>query len=157
MPKNMNAVAITYQIVNKTDSDLKVKLFPLLTCRYFHTVVDSVKTPWNFNQTSNNAQFQTTFQHPQATILCRISNGNFKEGINWVNRLYYRDEAMRGETNLDDCFQPGYFEFQIPPQSEKEFAVTAAINVSSQEAKDNLYSIGNTINQINQTFQQELG
>ena len=157
MPKNTNAVAVIYQIANKTDSEIKIKLFPLLTCRYFHTVLDSAKTPWNFNQTSNNTQFQTTFQHPQATILCRISNGNFKEGINWVNRIYYRDEAMRGEANLDDCFQPGYFELQIPPQTEGEFAVTAAISSAIQEAKASLDSIGNTIDGIKQTFQQELG
>ena len=157
MSKNTNAVAVTYQISNKTDSEIKMKLFPLLTCRYFHIVVDSARTPWNFNQTSNNTQFQTTFQHPQATILCRISNGNFKEGINWVNRLYYRDEAMRGEANLDDCFQPGYFELQIPPQTEGEFAVTAAISGSIQESKASLDSIGNTIDGIKQTFQQELG
>ena len=157
MPKNMNAIVVTYQIANKINSDVKVKIFPLLTCRYFHTVVDSAKTPWNFNQTSNNAQFQTTFQQPQATILCRISDGDFKEGINLVNRLYYRDEAMRGETNLDDCFQPGYFELQIPSQTEKEFAVTAAISASSQEAKTSLDSIGNTIDAIKQTLQKEIG
>ena len=157
MPKNVNSVAVTYQISNKTDSDVKMKLFPLLTCRYFHTVIDSVKTPWNFNQTSNTTQFQTTFQHPQATILCRTTEGEFNEGINWVNRVYYRDEAMRGETNLDDCFQPGFFELQIPPQVEREFAVTVAIDASSQEAKASLDSVGNTIDDIKQTFQKEIG
>jgi len=156
MPKNLNSVALTYQISNKTNYDVKMKLFPLLTCRYFHTVIDSVKTPWNFNQTSSATQFQTTFQHPQATILCRATEGEFKEGINWVNHVYYRDEAMRGETNLDDCFQPGYFELQIPPQAEREVAITVVIDASSQAAKASLDSIGNTIDGIKQSFQQEL-
>ena len=51
---------------------------------------------------------------PEAAILCRSTEGEFKEKINWVDRLYYRAEAERGEKSVDDCFQPGYFELQVP-------------------------------------------
>ncbi len=39
MPKNKNAVAVTYKVNKQNNSDVKVRLYPLLTCRYFHTVV----------------------------------------------------------------------------------------------------------------------
>jgi predicted glycogen debranching enzyme len=47
MPKNKNAVAVTYRIINNNDSDVKIRLYPLLTCRYYHTVVYKAKIPLN--------------------------------------------------------------------------------------------------------------
>jgi predicted glycogen debranching enzyme len=156
MPKNKNTVAITYKLANKNSYDVKIRLYPLLTCRYFHTVVDRLRIPLNFNIASNGTQFQATFQRPQATIVCRSTDGEFKEAINWVDRLHYRDEALRGETNVDDCFQPGYFEVEVPPNVEKEFAVSCAVSYESQEAREILDSVGSTISGIKDTFNQEL-
>ena len=156
MPKNKNAVGVTYKLTNKSVFDVKVRLYPLLTCRHFHTVVDRLRIPLNFNLTSSGTQFQTTFQRPQATIVCCSTDGEFKQKVNWVDRLHYRDEALRGETNMDDCFQPGYFELQVPAETEKEFAVTCAVSYESQEARDILDSVGSTISEIKDTFNQEL-
>jgi len=156
MPKNKNAVAITYKLTNKCVLDAKVRLYPLLTCRYFHTVVDRLRIPLNFNLASNGTQFQATFQRPQATIVCRSTNGEFKEGVNWVDHLHYRDEALRGETNVDDCFQPGYFEVEVPANVAKEFAVSCAVSYESQEAREVLDSVGGTINGIKDTLNREL-
>ena len=146
MPKNKNAVAVIYKVANKNNSDVKVRLYPLLTCRYYHTVVYRPRVPLNFTQKSTSTQFQATFQRPQATIVCRITDGEFKEKVNWVNHMHYRDELERGEADVDDCFQPGYFEVQVPANAEKEFAVTCAVSHESQEAQEILDSFGNTIN-----------
>ena len=83
IPKNKNIVAITYKLTNKNNSEAKVRLYPLLTCRYYHTVVYQSRVPLNFTLRSNGALFQATFQRPQATIVCRITDGEFKEKINW--------------------------------------------------------------------------
>ncbi len=156
MPKQKNVVAISYKVTNKNSSDVKVRLFPLLTCRYYHTVVDRSKIPLNFTIRSNGARFQAIFQRPQATIVCRSTEGEFKEKVNWVNRLNYRDEALRGETNVDDCFQPGYFEVQVPPNAEKEFAITCAVSHESQEANEISEKFGSTIGDVKEIFNQEL-
>ncbi len=156
MPKNKNAVAVTYKITNKNSSDLKIRLYPLLTCRYFHTVIYRLRAPLNFTLKNTSTQTQATFLNPQAAIICRITEGEFKEKVNWVNHIHYRDELQRGEADVDDCFQPGYFEVQVPANAEKEFAVTCAVSHESQEAQEILDSIGNTIIEIKELYNQEL-
>jgi predicted glycogen debranching enzyme len=156
MPKNKNTVAITYKLANKNSYDIKVRLYPLLTCRYYHTVVYRLRIPLNFTLKSTSTQFQATFQRPQATIVCRSTDGEFKEQVNWVNHIHYRDELSRGEADVDDCFQPGYFELQVPANVKKEFAVTCAFSHESQEAIEILDSVGSTISTIKGAFNQEL-
>ncbi|MCL5949076.1 MAG: glycogen debranching enzyme N-terminal domain-containing protein, partial [Candidatus Bathyarchaeota archaeon] len=156
MPKNKNAVAITYKLTNKNNTNVKVRLYPLLTCRYYHTVVYQARIPLNFNLKSAGTQFQATFQRPQATIVCRSTDGEFKEKVNWINHLHYRDEALRGEADVDDCFQPGYFEVQVPANVEKEFAITCAVSHESQEANEILDAVGGTLSSIKDAFNQEL-
>src|SRR5665647_2354383 len=156
IPKNKNIVVITYKLTNKNNSEAKVRIYPLLTCRYYHTVVYQSRVPLNFNLRSDGALFQATFQRPQASIVCRITDGEFKEKINSVNHIHYRDELLRGEADVDDCFQPGYFEVQLPANGEKEFAVTFAVSHESQEAQEILGSIGSTFEEVNASLKREL-
>ena len=156
MPKNKNAAAITYKLTNKNNSDVKVRLYPLLTCRYYHTVVYQSRFPLNFVLKSGGKQFQATFQRPQATIVCRITEGEFKEGVNWVTHIHYRDERLRGEADVDDCFQPGYFEVQVPADGEKEFAVTCAVSHEPQEALEISDGLGGDIKIVKDAFNQQL-
>ena len=138
MPKNKNAVSAIYKVNNQNNSNVKFRIYPLLTCRYFHNVVDRHKKPVDFTQKSGYKEFEVTFQHPQATFVCQSSDGEFREEINWVDSLFYRDEAEREESSTDDCFQPGYFELQVPTLTEKQFAITITVNHSSQTANESL-------------------
>ena len=156
MPKNKNAVSVIYRVSNKNNFEAKLKIYPILTCRYFHKVKDRLKNPLGFTQKSIGKELETAFQNPEATILCRSTDGEFKEKINWIDRLFYRTEASRGEASSDDCFQPGYFEVQVPAKEEKEFAVSFAVNHESQTAREALTSVGNTIDEVNASFNQEL-
>jgi predicted glycogen debranching enzyme len=156
MPKNMNAVSVFYRICNKNVFDAKIRIYPLLTCRHFHSVVDRWKTPLDFTQKSRVKELEAAFQGPEATIVCRTTDGEFKEKINWIERLFYRVEAFRGEASIDDCFQPGYFEVQVSAESEKEFAVAAALNTETRGARDILDNIGSTVNEIKSLFNREL-
>ncbi len=156
LPRQKNAVSILYNISNQNASEAKVRLYPLLTCRYFHTVIDRMRIPLNFTQESGSSSFQTSFLRPEATITCRITEGKFVEGLNWVERLHYRDEAERGEADFDDCFQPGFFELVVPAKSEKEFAVTCAASLQAQEAQQILDSIGKTAQEVDTALTLEL-
>ena len=142
LPKDKNVAVVLYHAKNRNSADLKIRLYPMLTCRYYHTVIDRMRVPLNFTQESNSRDFQITFMRPQATLVCRVTEGKFVEGLNWVERLHYRDETMRGEDDLDDCFQPGFFELQVPAGSELDFAVTCAVSQESRDAPQILDSVG---------------
>ncbi|MCL2358608.1 amylo-alpha-1,6-glucosidase [Candidatus Bathycorpusculum sp.] len=151
-----NVTAIAYHITNHNNTPLKIRLYPLLTCRYYHNVIDRFRVPLNFTQESNLKDFQVMFMRPQATIMCRITDGVFIEGLNWVERLHYRDEATRGEADFDDLFQPGYFELQIPALSKKDFAITCAASLEGKTAAQILDSAGTTSQEIDHMLSAEV-
>ena len=154
--RNQNAVSVIYKVSNKNSLDAQVRIYPLLTCRHFHNVLDQWRNPLYFAQKSSGNELETTFQNPEATILCRSTDGEFKEKINWIDRVFYRMEASRGEASSDDCFQPGYFELPLPANAEKEFAVSFAVNHESQAAREVLDSVGKSIVEVKDSFNREL-
>ncbi|HSV48820.1 MAG TPA: amylo-alpha-1,6-glucosidase [Candidatus Acidoferrales bacterium] len=151
-----NAVAVLYQAINHNAFDAKIRLYPLLNCRYYHNVTDNTRAPLYFTQQNSNQTTQVTFQHPQATTLCRVTEGRFVEGLNWVKRLHYRDESSRGEASFDDCFQPGYFEVDLPANAPKVFSVTCATGRSAPQVKEEMNSLGATTQEIQKAFGVEL-
>ena len=56
-------------------------------------------------------EVELSFNSPDACITTRAIKGKFNGRPNWIDKLYYREEESRGESNTDDCYQPGYFEF----------------------------------------------
>ncbi len=156
MLKNKNAVSVIYKVTNKNSAEAKIKIYPLLTCRYFHNVINQSKNPLEFTQQSRSNKLEVAFQRPEATIICRTTSGTFKEKINLVPHLHYRDEASRGEADTDDCFQPGFFEVQIPAELQSKFAVTTAVSPQRKVARDLMDSFGSTINDIKDAYNQEL-
>jgi predicted glycogen debranching enzyme len=156
MPRSKNAVAVIYEVSNSNASTSKLRIYPILTCRYYHTVIDRKKANLNFTQESKETSLKLTFKHPDVSIACRITDGKFFPGLNWVERLHYRDEATRVEADFDDCFQPGYYEVAIPAQSNAKCAITCAASHSSVDAAQILDSIGETANDINTAFLIEL-
>ena len=152
MPKGKNVVSAIYKVANRGASEAKLAIYPMLTCRHFHTTTNRAANPLQFTQKSSRRDSETVFQQPTATILCRTTDGEFHEEINWVDDLFYRAEAARGEASSDDCFQPGYFEVILPAQGEKVFAVSAAADIDGQAAREVLDSAGKTISEVNASF-----
>jgi predicted glycogen debranching enzyme len=96
MPKGKNAVSAIYKISNNSDVGAKITIYPLLTCRYYHNVVNRWKNPQDITLKQNGKEVQLTFNNQEAIVTCRITDGEFKEKINWVERMHYRDDESRG-------------------------------------------------------------
>src|SRR3989304_1905474 len=126
MPREKNAVAVIYNVLNGNSADVKIRIFPLLSCRHFHSVIDRTRNPLDLSQQQNGREVEGTFNAPNAAIMVRATEGEFLEKKNWVERLYYREEDKRGETSTDDCYQPGCFEIPVSPKQKEEFAIITA-------------------------------
>ena len=156
MPREKNAVAVVYKVLNNNDFEVKIRIFPLLSCRHFHSVVDRWRNPLGLSQQQNGREVEVTFNIPKATIIARATEGEFIEKTNWIERLYYREEDRRGESNTDDCYQPGYFEIPVSSKRNEEFAIVTAASESSQESKENLEAIGTTMYDVESLLEREL-
>src|SRR3990170_7124217 len=64
MPKEKNATAVVYRVLNGNDSEAKLRVFPLLTCRHFHSVVDRWRNPLDFSQKQNGREVELAFNTP---------------------------------------------------------------------------------------------
>jgi len=157
MPRGKNATVAAYNVQNGNGFAVTVKIFPLLTCRHFHTVVDKCRNPLTFSQQQNSrTEVQLIFSAPKATVTIRATQGEFKARPNWIDHLYYREEAARGESSLDDCYQPGFFEVTVSPRQEADFAVVAVANENSPQNEADLGEIDATMNDVKQAFMWEL-
>ncbi len=157
MPQEKNAVITLYRVVNRSDSDINIRITPLVTCRHFHSVVDRWRNPLRFSQQQNGTQeVQLTFSVPAAAITLRTTEGMFHEKPNWIERLLYREEAFRGESSIDDCYQPGHFETTIAAKKEGKFAVSAVASENAAENTQVLDEICGTTSDAERLLNREL-
>jgi predicted glycogen debranching enzyme len=156
MPKEKNAVAAAYKVLNQSMTEARIRVYPLLTCRHFHSVVDRWKNPLDFSQQQNGGEIEFAFNNPQATVTLRSTTGQFNEKATWIERLYYREEASRGESSADDCYQPGYFEVVVPHKRERDFAIVTVASESSQECREMLDGFGNAMYDVEGQLRSEL-
>ncbi|MEM3378072.1 MAG: amylo-alpha-1,6-glucosidase [Candidatus Bathyarchaeia archaeon] len=152
MPKKKNAVAVIYQALNNNEA-VTFRIFPLLTCRHFHSVRQ--RASMSFSQQQESNKVTVSFDAPKATIAAQTTLGNFVEKPVWIERLYYREEANRGESHLDDYYQPGYFELELP-HGLSEFAIVSAASENSQECATVLETLGNSISSVKAQLASEI-
>jgi predicted glycogen debranching enzyme len=155
MPKQKNSVTALYKVLNRSASEAKIRVYPLLTCRHFHTVIDRRRNPLFVKQNYKADEIEVNSDSPQATIASRSTAGKFIEKAQWIEHLHYREEADRGEGNMDDCYQPGYFEVQVPHNGEKDFAITTVASADSEESNKLLNALSNTVFEVNAQLTSE--
>src|SRR4030067_800022 len=156
MPTDKNITIAVYHIQNGS-REAQIRIFPLLTCRHFHSVVDRSMNPLNLSQKqSDRREVQIISSIPEVTTTLRATNGEFHEKPIWIERLRYREDEMRGESSVDDCYQPGYFEVTVPANEKKEFGVITAASEDSQQNVKIQNAIGSTVTDIERVFQREL-
>jgi hypothetical protein len=81
----------------------------------------------NFQQTQTPTRSPSFLPNQHVAITCQCTHGKFNPDINWIEKLHYRIDASNGESSIDDCFQPGFFEVNVPV-GESKFAVVAGVN-----------------------------
>jgi predicted glycogen debranching enzyme len=156
MPRERNVTVIIYSLANNSDSEAQLKIYPLLSCRHFHSVVDRRQTLIEFTQTNDDKEVELAFANPKASVALRATSGGLTPKPNWLDRLLYREEAARGESSMDDCYQPGYFEVTVPPKRQERFAVVAAASETSEQCRDDLDSVGFSMYDVDGLVQKEL-
>ena len=135
MPHEKNATAIIYKILNKNIFDVKIQVFPLINCRHFHSVTDRSKNPWQFAQKLADNGVNVSFPDiPQSMLLMKTADGRYYDAGKWIERIYYREDAMRGENCFDDCYQLGYFEVNVEASKNRDFAITAVADKNEADA-----------------------
>jgi predicted glycogen debranching enzyme len=156
MPNGKNAVVALYKILNRNDSDVKIQIFPLVSCRHYHSVVDRWRDLLEFVQKPSGKGVELQFNIPKVALVAEATDGQFQKKVRWVERLYYREEALRGESNLDDCYQPGHFEIEASANRNKEYAIVTVADESVEKAREILDDMRVNMYNLESLFEKEL-
>jgi predicted glycogen debranching enzyme len=130
-----NAVTSLYSVLNRENLDFKIKVFPIVNGRHFHSVTDRLKSSVDFVQKQDGARVEISLKPDSAFLIMNITGGQYLAGGKWVERMYLREEANRGESCFDDCYQPGYFEVNVKAGEDKDFAITAVAGEDRDSAR----------------------
>lgn len=155
MPHKKNIVIALYTFLNGTENQAKAKFFPLLSNRRFHSVINHLKEPISFRQEQDELKVKLTFADPKSTVITVATAGEFVEKPNWVERLHYREESVRGEIDTDDCYQPGYYELPLEAHKETRIALITAASEDAKQAETVLNSVGSRTMDIDQLLASE--
>jgi len=155
MPYKKNATLSTYRILNRNNVNATLRVFPLINWRHIHAVTDRSKIGWEFVQGRGDKESDMQFGVPDSVLMLRATGGHYHADGRWVEKLYYREDAQRGESSLDDCYQPGYFELDVKAQKSADFAIVAVVAGEESEARRAFAQLPTTTRDVGALLQQE--
>lgn len=118
-----NQTAIRYRYL-WGDEPLALRLFPLITCRDYHHVLQA--NDWPFLQEVLNPGAVLLEAYPGAPLLTlEVSSGRYQAAPRWYYRLEYPVEAERGLEAREDLFNPGVFTLDLRPGQSALVLATA--------------------------------
>ena len=157
MPYKKNAIIIAYEAFNPREKKVSIRSSPLINSRHFHNVTNKDNLAWNFVQKRFEQGIIVQPSDPLSTLILSSNNGEgFVQGGNWVEKIYFRVDASRRESCMDDYFRPGWFEFHVAPKERKRFHVLATAGKSEEEAQNLFSSIHRGSEDVDILFGQEL-
>jgi len=157
MPHGKNVTIVVYDVVNSHDKEAEIRVSPLINSRHFHAVTDKDSIDWNFTQRQFEQGVTIQQSFPMSALIFFSDKGQYlADKGEWVGNIYYRVEASRGESCLDDGFQPGSFELHVDSKDTKKFYVLTVAGKSEEEAKEVISSIPKGLEDIEALYSQEL-
>ena len=156
MPHEKSAVVTVYSVLNKSDFDVKIRVSPLINWRHFHSVTDRWNIHWEFVQKRGAKEVDIRFGVPRSTLLMTATGERYLADGKWIEKIYFREEAKRGESCLDDCYQLGHFEASIEPKKKGTFAITAVADKNEGDAQRILAKMPVTMNDVEAFYAKEM-
>jgi predicted glycogen debranching enzyme len=153
--REQNEAFVLYRILNDSDFDVRVRVFPLVNWRSFHSVTDRGKTRLELVQRQEDAGVTIAFGSPPSVLMLKATGGRYTAMGKWVEKVYYREEAARGESCVDDCYQSGFFEVEVKARKNENFAITAAAGESEDAAKKTMEEVPMTLYDVESVYEKE--
>jgi predicted glycogen debranching enzyme len=150
-----NVTIVLYKVLNRSGLGVRIRIFPLANCRHFHSVTDRRSLIGEPMQKCESNQTLVSFASPKSALIIGVLGGTYHPNERWVERLYYREEAKRGESCLDDWYQGGFFESEVRDGGNGDFAVVAVADEKADVARVVFYQMPETILDMKALFEKE--
>jgi predicted glycogen debranching enzyme len=155
MSYGKNATITLYSISNGKSFDVKLQVFPIINGRYFHSVTNRSELQVEFVQKQDDAKVEVRLESSQSVLMMTATDGHYFARGKWVERMYLREEAYRGESCFDDCYQPGYFRTSVKAGESKDFAIVAIAGEDVGGARETLAEMPSTTIDVTTLCEEE--
>ena len=133
MPHLRNAVVIRYDVFNGLDESATLRIYPLINIRHFYETTK--KGDFQASREEERGKILFEFFPKRGSLILSSTTGSFiDDGDVWIERIYFRRDDLRGESCLDDCLQPGFFDANLNPKSKIVFYISASGGAEKEEA-----------------------
>lgn len=157
MPYGKNATIIIYEVFNHHKNKVSIRISPVVNSRHFHAVTDKDKLNWNFKQKSFKQSVVIQPSILSSTLIILSTDGQYLVGRGeWVEEMFFRVDNSRGESCLDDGYQPGCFALNVAPQESKRVFVLVTAGRSENEAQKILSSIPKKPKDLDAMYNREV-
>lgn len=150
-----NVTIMLYKVLNRSGLGVKIRIFPLVNCRHFHSVTDKRDLTAEPIQKYESNETLVSFASPKSSLIVGVLGGTYRPSERWVERLYYREEAKRGESCLDDWYQGGFFECEVKEGANGYFAVVAVADEKADIAGGVFSQMPKTLSDMKALFESE--
>ena len=131
MPQLRSMVIIKYEVTNSLGEGAVMNLYPLVNMRHFYEVTSRGDIGFLQEKIGGGVLIESK---PRKGCLALLSTeGTYRSRGLWIERLYFRTDDLRGESHLDDNYQPGFFRVDLPPGEVKAFQIVAAGGRNKEE------------------------
>lgn len=154
MPRGKNSVVALYDLSNHRDDEVTIRVFPMVNGRGFHDITNRTVCP-EPSQRQHDGVVSIAFRNPQSSLLMKMTSSRYFATGHWIEKLYLREEARRGESCFDDCYQPGYFEVHVGAEESTSFGFVAAAEEDMDSSEEELKDVSSTIVGLKQLHDEE--
>jgi len=158
MPYGKNATVVIYELLNASEDAALVSVTPLVNSRHFQSVTEKDATTQGFAQKPSNQS--VTVQSPPSTVSSTLTllstEGRYKAGRGEWIETFFRVDASRGESSLDNSYKPGVFEFHLAPKEHRKFSVLAVGGNNENETQSVLSTLYKGSKSIDELYGAEL-
>jgi len=152
-----NATAVMYEVFNSDENEAFLRISPMVNSKHFYSVTKKEYSALNFIQNPFEKGVIVKPSTLLSALILSSSEGRYFAGKGkWVREIYFRVDSSRGESCLDDSFQPGLFELRIAPKERKDFYVIATAGRNEKEARSIFSSICKEPDNAYLSYNQEL-
>jgi predicted glycogen debranching enzyme len=113
-----NSTVVHYRLINQTERDISLCLFPMVNARDYHGNIS--ENDWPFRQElSKDGRRVAIEAYPGAPLLYMSSDrAHYIKKRAWYRGMYYAAEAERGLSDFEDHYLPGYFRIHTDHSEE---------------------------------------
>jgi hypothetical protein len=88
--------------------------------------------------------------------MLKTTSGRYYASEKWIEKIFYREEALRGEACINDCLQPGYLEVEVKAGTSEKFAIIFVAGKDEIEAKKCLEKMPYSVYDVEALYEREI-